>query len=151
MTSAGGTNGTVGLCEDHFPESRMQRKDNGKHFAVFCLIEAFGGCIQAVSKRERAFFKLTCDQLVDRSLGGSFKLAAFVVDKPKTRRAQDQNEDDGRDRHIQAEAIDAQTIGADEFKQFVVDFDFAGLEHGRRKAVNKLDVPVAFGCCRLPL
>lgn len=69
-------------------------------------------------------------------LSGHFEFSAFVVDEPETRCTQNQNENDGRDRHIQAEAIDAQAVGADEFEQFVVDFDFAGLEHGRRDAVN---------------
>ena len=61
--------------------------------------------------------------MVKGGLSGHFEFSAFVVDEPETRCTQNQNENDGRDRHIQAEAIDAQAVGADEFEQFVVDFD----------------------------
>ena len=136
MTSASGPYGTVGLRENHFPQSRVKCKNNGKGFAIFRLIKPMGWGVQTVCKGKRTLFKLPGNRLVEGGLSGHFEFSAFVVDEPETRCTQNQNENDGRDRHIQAEAIDAQAVGADEFEQFVVDFDFAGLEHGRRDAVN---------------
>ena len=51
--------------------------------------------------------------MVKGGLSGHFEFSAFVVDEPETRCTQNQNENDGRDRHIQAEAIDAQAVGAE--------------------------------------
>ena len=58
MTSASGPYGSVGLRENHFPQSRVKCKNNGKGFAIFRLIKPMGRGVQTMCKGKRTLFKL---------------------------------------------------------------------------------------------